>query len=381
MKTNLCLLPFIVWACSTVQERVQPGPNADLMRAAAEGNASGIEAALLAGADARTIDERSRTALHLAVHSGNLDAVKQLLLPKASVTEKKMRREGVAILPYANSTGSKNYAWISASLPDAIDGLMAENFDFKRKSAQEKAQAAIIISGNYVLEPGGKRAEIQTTVKTAYDNKVLLAYKISAPLDTNIFDALSEVAREIVEGLKKHASNEFAIRLKNSEVLLISDVNARDRGGLTPLFSAADRRESAIAALLIKAGADAQTDLIEAINFGNDPAAETIASLATEVNFRIAGGKTALMQASFKGRTSTVNALLARKANVDDQDIYGFGALMYAAQEGHSEIVKLLLSNKAKANVMSYDNLSILDAARRKGHQSIVEMLVAAGAK
>lgn len=381
MKSMRFAILTLLMACSSAQKVTETGPNADLMRAAAEGNPSAIEAAIVAGANTKQRDAQGRTALHLAVISRNADAIKPLLLPNSVVAEKKARREGVVILPFVNSTGSKNYAWIGPSLPDAIQGLMAENFDFKRKADAEKAKAAVVIEGSYVLEPGGKQALISTTVRTTIDNEILVESRVSAPLDTNIFDALGKVAQEIVNGLKQYTSQEFAIRLKNSEQILISDVNARDRGDLTALSLAGEAKDGAIAEMLIKAGADCGADLIEAINFGNDGAAEVIARYCPDVNYRIAGGKTPLIQAAFKGRNGVTRVLLSRKASPNLQDLSGFTAMNYAAQEGHTEVVRLLLQAQANANIKSWDGLSPLEAARRKNRVEIVEMLGRTGAK
>lgn len=368
-------------ACAGGQKKQDTGPSAILKRSAAAGDAAGIERALVAGGDPGVRDERGRIPLHLAVMSGNLEAVKQLLLPKATVAAKKTRREGVAILAYDNKTNSKNYAWIGASLPDAIQGSMSETFEFKRLESSQKGQAAVIIAGNYTLEPDGKKVRIATRVTTPADGQILIENEILAPLDTNIFDALHQVAQEIVNRLKEYTTAEFAIRLKNSEQAIISEVNARDRGDLTPLAMAAAQGSQPMVDLLIKAGADYQADLVEAINFGNDDAGAVIAAAAPDVNYRIAGGKTPLIQASFKGRLPIVNALLARKANGNLQDLYGFTALIYAAQEGHDEVLRELLRAQVNVNIRAWDDFSALEAAKRKGRAHIVEMLGKAGAK
>ncbi len=397
---------LFILSCSSTQKIAETGPTADLKKAATAGDAAGIEQAVLAGGDPLAKDERGRTPLHLAAASGNADAVKALLQPKAVLAAKKSSREGVAILNYLNNTGSKNYGWIGASLPDAIQGLMAENFEFKRKAEKqtqkaadsvigkkteytpelltqlgEKTQAAVIISGSYTSLPGGKQAVITTQVFTPADKKLIVESQITASLDVNIFDALNQVAAEIVSRIKDYTSAEFAIRLKNSEMALISDVNARDRGDITPLAIAAAAGHTALAEILIKAGADYQADIMDAINFANDTTAVAIIQVAPDVNFRIGGGKTPLIQAAFKARALPLKALIARKANSALQDLYGFTAQLYAAQEGHSEILADLIAAGANVNIKTWDGFTAIEAARRKGRNDIVEMLGKAGAK
>ncbi|MBS0619831.1 MAG: ankyrin repeat domain-containing protein, partial [Spirochaetes bacterium] len=131
-RIHAIAIGLLLFSCASAPKKIETGPNADLLRAAAAGNSTLVEQAIMAGGDAQVRDERGRTPLMLAASAGNLETLKILLQPKATVAAKKSRREGVAIIHYLNNTGSKNNTWIGASLPDAIEGLMAENFDFKR---------------------------------------------------------------------------------------------------------------------------------------------------------------------------------------------------------------------------------------------------------
>lgn len=400
------LLLVLLLACKSAQKNEDKGPNAELLRQSAAGNAAGIDAAILAGGDPLTTDARGRTPLMLAVLSGNSDAVKILLQPKSAVAEKKTRREGVLILNYLNRTGSKNYAWVGASLPDAIQGVMAENFDFKRLPVQphqrtadaifarrsellpellseigNKTKASVIIAGAYELASDQKQINITTVVFTTADNRFLTESTVPGYLDARLFESLSAVGAQIVQNLKQYTSAEFAIRMKNTEQPLISDVNARDRSGNSALYHAAAQGQGELIRLLIAAGADYRADAIEAINFGDEQVAANILSAAPEVDFRIAGARTPLIQAAFKGRESVVRSLIERKAKVDLTDVAGFTALLYAAQEGHAGVVRLLLEAKANPNLRTWDNFSPLEAARRKNRALVAEMLVTAGAK
>ncbi|MCX7632216.1 MAG: ankyrin repeat domain-containing protein [Turneriella sp.] len=408
MRRWQCILPivFLLWQCRTTQKVEETGPNADLLRAAAAGDAEAAERAILAGADALVTDQKGRTPLHLAVLSGSAATVKLLLQPKSKLSERRARREGVAILNFINRTGSANYAWVGASLPDAIQGVMAENFEFKRlpeKQTQQiadktigrkteltpellaelgkRTQAMVIIIGDYELQVDKKQVNIRTLVFTPADGKILTQITVPGYLDARLFESLSAVGSQIGENLRQYTAPDFAIRLKNSEQLLISDINARDRSGLTPLYHAAIQKNSELINILIKAGADFRTDLIEAINFGDDAVAAELIQHAPEIDFRIAGARTPLIQAAYKGRPLAVAALLARKANYALTDVAGFTALMYAAQEGHRQIVADLLQAGANPNAKTWDNFSALEAARRKNRTEIVEMLAKAGAK
>ncbi len=405
----LIIIPFFCWlllSCRSVQVETPTGPNADLWRAAREGNAELLEQALLAGGDPMQRDQNWQTPLHLVVMSGQESAVRILVQLKKDIEARKAKRDGVAILNYLNSTGSRNYAWIGTSLPDAIQGIMNQNYSFRRlepAQAQRKADAiigkktalspellsqladrmdaAIFIGGSYTHDPEKKRVQIYTVVYTAGERKILFEETVPAPVGAELFDALNTVGDNIVHRLREYASGSFAIQPKNADLPRISDVNARNRKGQTPLQLAAGSNASAIMRLLIESGADYQNDLIEAINFGDDAAAVSIVRAAPDVEFRIAAGRTALIQAAFKGRLPVVRALLERKAKTDVRDLYGFTPLLYAAQEGHQEIVRTLLEAKASVNLPSWEGFTPLMAAQRKGHTAVAEMLGRAGAR
>ena len=79
MKLPTLICFAFLFACSSTQKIDETGPTADLKKAALAGNATLIEQAILAGADPLARDERRRIPLHLAVTSGNVDAVRALL--------------------------------------------------------------------------------------------------------------------------------------------------------------------------------------------------------------------------------------------------------------------------------------------------------------
>ena len=95
-------------------------------------------------------------------------------------------------------------------------------------------------------------------------------------------------------------------------------------------------------------------------------------------------GVPALIPASWKGDTKTVEMLLAKGADVNAKDKNGETALMMASQNGHSEIVKLLLAAGADVNAKAskagkdYTPLSI---AKMMGHTQIIKLLKEYGAK
>jgi ankyrin repeat protein len=85
---------------------------------------------------------------------------------------------------------------------------------------------------------------------------------------------------------------------------------------------------------------------------------------------------TALMNAAFYGRLSTVLVLLQHSANPDLQNnIDGFTALMAVAHQGHEACVKALLRAKANPELLDEDGRIALQHAEAKGHTALAALL------
>lgn len=63
------------------------------------------------------------------------------------------------------------------------------------------------------------------------------------------------------------------------------------------------------------------------------------------------GGWTALMWATYKGKSATVTMLLGRGADVNAHGNFHISSLVWAAGRGYTDIVKDLIAHGAKVNV------------------------------
>ncbi|MEK6707276.1 MAG: ankyrin repeat domain-containing protein [Pseudomonadota bacterium] len=93
------------------------------------------------------------------------------------------------------------------------------------------------------------------------------------------------------------------------------------------------------------------------------------------------GGDHPLINAAGRGDLSQVKALLAAKANVNDDAGRGITALMVASQNGHREIVQALLTAKANVNIKTRRGETALMVASQNGHEEVVQLLKKAGAR
>jgi phosphoglycerol transferase MdoB-like AlkP superfamily enzyme len=89
----------------------------------------------------------------------------------------------------------------------------------------------------------------------------------------------------------------------------------------------------------------------------------------------------ALMQAASKGHTDTVQALIAKGADVNAKYKRDETALMWAASKGHTDTVQALIAKGADVNAKNNFGGTALTWAIKGGHADIVHLLKQAGAK
>lgn len=85
------------------------------------------------------------------------------------------------------------------------------------------------------------------------------------------------------------------------------------------------------------------------------------------------------MTASRTGRVGPVQALLARKADVNARDRGGQTAIMWAAAEGHAPVVQLLLQAGADFHTPLASGFTPFFFAVREGRRDVVQVLLKAG--
>ncbi|HEY4133675.1 MAG TPA: ankyrin repeat domain-containing protein [Alphaproteobacteria bacterium] len=90
-----------------------------------------------------------------------------------------------------------------------------------------------------------------------------------------------------------------------------------------------------------------------------------------------ASGKTPLIWAAVNGQVAVVERLLAAKVFVDTQDREGVTALMRAAWNGHADVVRLLLQGNANSRLRDRSGKSALDYAKLSHDAETLQLLQA----
>lgn len=156
---------------------------------------------------------------------------------------------------------------------------------------------------------------------------------------------------------------------------------------LTPLHQAILRNRTAIALLLIEAGASVnapdrshRTPLHLAVERGNEAVLAALLARRAAPNERDQIGWTPLHHAAAKNQLAIARALLAAGADASTLSAAGGTALHEAAASGSAEMVRLLLDHGVDSRIVSKTGVTALDIAREfKNDAAVAELVRASG--
>lgn len=172
-----------------------------------------------------------------------------------------------------------------------------------------------------------------------------------------------------------------------------ADVTILDDEERSPLLLAVKGNYGDVASALVKGGADPNTPyvddegvkhnlLFDSLLVENGDFAELLIESGADIYDEDEHKVTTLLQASHRGLTDVVKALLAKNTKdgwIDSASDESITPLIASSSEGHVEIVKMLIDVKANVNAQDKDQTNSLMAAAARGHTDIVEALLKAG--
>lgn len=173
-----------------------------------------------------------------------------------------------------------------------------------------------------------------------------------------------------------------------------ADVTVLDDEDRSALLLAVKGNYGDVAIALVEGGADPNTPyvddegashnlLFDSLIVENSEFAQLLIEKGADIYHQDEHKVTTLLQASHRGMTEVVKALLSKntkKSFVDDASDENITPLIAASSEGHTEITKMLINASANVNTKDKDQTTALMAAAARGHTEIVENLVQAGA-
>ena len=217
--------------------------------------------------------------------------------------------------------------------------------------------------------------------------------------DANIIALLLQRVPDIDINLRNVEANENRLLLDaveggNCEIVqLILDsfptlINLAGSHGNTPLLLAIERRNDAVALLLLNHGADSEawdadkrTALLKATEKGRGMIVKLLVEKGVKLNARDTYGQTPLTIAARNGDTATVDFLLKQGAEIETPDRQHRTPLMLAVLNGnHSTVRYLLTESSVHINYLDVHKQTALSLAAQKGHHQIAQLLLDHGA-
>lgn len=141
-----------------------------------------------------------------------------------------------------------------------------------------------------------------------------------------------------------------------------ADANAKNDASLTPLYGACENGHSAVATLLLEAGASHQmkvpqsnwTPLAIAANRGRNKCVKALLQHGADPNVKAHFQHTPLAEACYHGHPKMLKLFIAAKADLEATNSAGFTLLGVAAHRGQDECVRILIDAGAKLEARGF---------------------------
>ncbi|KAI9207399.1 ankyrin repeat-containing domain protein [Polychytrium aggregatum] len=322
----------------------------------ATGIVSLIKIAVDAGVDVTQRADAGITGLHMAVQSGNLQAVQYLLgIDKV--------RETINV---ADDNGSTALIFAASSLPAAVDVLLESGADV-----------------NAVTSAG------RTPLMMACESQLRLGFNSilrDSRTDVNHRDENGDSALLIAATCKTHNYCEALLERG-------AEIDIRNNSGNTVFLNAVSSGTIELIQLVVERGArvtdvneQGETGLLIAVGSGNLDVLRYVLEHCTKHDAGLIDqadheGTTPLMSAAANGNLGVVKFLLEKGANAGLVNSQGKTALMIACQNGERDIAEVLCpTSKSVIDHFDASNQSALFSAISVSDLGLVRLLVTNGA-
>ena len=206
---------------------------------------------------------------------------------------------------------------------------------------------------------------------------------LAAGMNPNVKEPISQAAPLIASSAR--GDIEIVRTLLNAS----ADVNARDRGGYTPVLRALEKSNLEIADLLLARpeielnaqGASGVTVLMQYVGLNNEDMVRKVLDRGANVELQDSDGDTALHRAAQSGNVKILELLLAKGAKPDVKNKVGGTPLMWAAVFGHHEAARTLLEKGADRSLKDNQGRTASDWAIENKRDDVAQLLQTAEKK
>jgi ankyrin repeat protein len=394
-----------------------------LIIASAHGHVDAVEYLVNAGADVDAVHENKVTALMYAAASGHVDTMKILIQKGKASLDIKHTNGGTALLEastggmyeamkllvesgaetdFTDDDGVTPLMAIAAQGNSEAQTLILDSLKAKKSTEELVAHINLLsfsggssvmfaAAGGHV-ECAKQLMELGADIKDIARSQPGYVEKLQKMIEEGqVQDEDPHV--DGVTGLHVAAQGGHLEMVK----LLLeagADVAHLDDGGRSPLVLAVQGNFGEVASALVQGGSDPNTPyvdddgdshnlLFDAIMVENEEFALLLIEKGADIYHKDDKKVTTLLQASHRGQSDIVKALLEKNSKsdfVDDSSEDGITALIAASSEGNVDSVKLLIGAKANVNAKDKDETNALMAAAARGHLDVVTTLLEAGA-
>ncbi|XP_069670623.1 uncharacterized protein [Periplaneta americana] len=197
-------------------------------------------------------------------------------------------------------------------------------------------------------------------------------------LEIQYFNGLTPLSSAALEG-----------RLETVRLLVKkgAEVNTNDAFVLTPLYHAISGSHVNVVQFLIESGADVNaydgedlSPILLAARQNNLDIVRLLIDKGVDVNVYNTSGESPIFAAAYRGNVDVVKLLMDKGADVNVCNKSGESLIFDAARGGNVDVVRLLMDKGADVNVCNKSGESPIFAAAREGNVDVVRLLMDKGA-
>lgn len=166
-----------------------------------------------------------------------------------------------------------------------------------------------------------------------------------------------------------------------------ADIEAKWRGGRTPIFLATEEGHEEVIQLLLSKGAETEvkddlglTPLYHAIESKNEAVVRILVEGGANAETRGNMGQVPLLLAAEKGHVGIMQLLVEKGADLGVRDHMGMTPLSLATANGHQDMIHLLLETGADLEIRDVRGKTPLSYAADRGNQKVTLLLLTKGA-